>query len=758
MADPNADPNAAVVRTSGIGHRGYGDGDGMGLALLPGISMPGQEEDLAVVKPGETGGLIESADFDQDNDRVAWHIKKIRERQANLDAADQLAKSLADKIVTAATGEGGKSLGPAPDEEALKKPLAFGPSFVDIAVRHYRDTPAPAPDPVDGEREGRPRKRKSRWEKTEDDKPTVGSALAVVQGGQAAIKAHLASIAAKLQGEKSGGDPYGIGAADGGPSPAESDDPEVVKMYAKYVDITDRVRSGYFADERPEHARSPSPPPQYDKHGVRTNTRELRIKGRLEDERSELVGWLVARCPHLFRPPADWRPKKKTRKIFVPLKEYPGYNFIGIIIGPRGNTQKRMQRETNTRIAIRGKGSVKDGVSREPGSDYQEDEDLHVVITGDTEEEVDRAAVMVQSLLKPVDDDYNEHKRAQLRELALINGTLRNPLGDGATAAGMALAEIDNAGTGYRAPAELVTCKICGDGGHPTVDCPFKNDPAAAAGAHKQMTSEYHNFLSELGVNQESGGPGPRPGLGSGGGGGGRDRNEINPCKLFVGSLADHVTDDSLRALFDRFGEVRRAQAIVVKIAGDRSRDPDGPPPRGGGRGGPMGGPMMGGHMMGGHMMGGPPGPPGMGGYGMPPGPPGMGAYGMPPGAPYGQMPPGPPGMGSYPPPPPPPAGMGGVPPPPPPPPMYGDVPPPPPSYGDAPHGGYDAPPPPPPPDGGVPPPPPPPGGYVDVPPPPGMGVVPPPPPPPGAQQPPPPPPVDPTEEAYKNFMADMEH
>ena len=55
-----------------------------------------------------------------------------------------------------------------------------------------------------------------------------------------------------------------------------------------------------------------------------------------------------------------------------------------------------------------GKGSVKDGVSREPGADYQEDEDLHVLITGDTEEEVDRAAAMVQTLLKPVDDDYNE--------------------------------------------------------------------------------------------------------------------------------------------------------------------------------------------------------------------------------------------------------------------------------------------------------------------------------------------------------------
>ena len=55
---------------------------------------------------------------------------------------------------------------------------------------------------------------------------------------------------------------------------------------------------------------------------------------------------------------------KPCRKVYIPYKDHPTYNFIGIIIGPRGNTQKRMQRETNTRIAIRGKGSVKDGVSR----------------------------------------------------------------------------------------------------------------------------------------------------------------------------------------------------------------------------------------------------------------------------------------------------------------------------------------------------------------------------------------------------------
>jgi len=108
----------------------------------------------------------------------------------------------------------------------------------------------------------------------------------------------------------------------------------------------------------PEHARSPSPPPRYDTNGVRQNTREMRIREKMVEQRSDLIGWLVSRCPHMFRPPADWRPSKKTRKLVVPLKEFPGYNFIGLVIGPRGNTQKRMQRETNTRIAIRGRGGA----------------------------------------------------------------------------------------------------------------------------------------------------------------------------------------------------------------------------------------------------------------------------------------------------------------------------------------------------------------------------------------------------------------
>ena len=33
---------------------------------------------------------------------------------------------------------------------------------------------------------------------------------------------------------------------------------------------------------------------------------------------------------------------------------------------------------------------------------------------------------MIDMLLRPIDETHNEHKRKQLRELALINGTLKD--------------------------------------------------------------------------------------------------------------------------------------------------------------------------------------------------------------------------------------------------------------------------------------------------------------------------------------------
>jgi len=42
--------------------------------------------------------------------------------------------------------------------------------------------------------------------------------------------------------------------------------------------------------------------------------------------------------------------------------------------------------------------------------------------------QVDAAYAMVDMLLKPDDDSLNEHKRMQLRELAALNGTLKDEI------------------------------------------------------------------------------------------------------------------------------------------------------------------------------------------------------------------------------------------------------------------------------------------------------------------------------------------
>ncbi|KAF4038069.1 KH domain [Phytophthora infestans] len=242
-------------------------------------------------------------------------------------------------------------------------------------------------------------------------------------------------------------------------------------------------------------SRSPSPPPQYDSNGKRTNTREVRMKAALEKRRRETIEELVKINP-LFRPPADYARQKLNRRIYIPIHEFPSYNFIGLIIGPRGNTQKRMERETNCKIAIRGKGSVKEG-SKGKKMNADENDDLHVLITGDREEDLDKAAKEVQSLLVPVDDTRNAHKQKQLRELALINGTLRDDdychiCGE----KGHRQWECPNRDAQRTFKAVNVKCAICGDSSHPTRDCTQKKKSAEESAA---IDKEYQQFMQQLG-------------------------------------------------------------------------------------------------------------------------------------------------------------------------------------------------------------------------------------------------------------------
>lgn len=124
-----------------------------------------------------------------------------------------------------------------------------------------------------------------------------------------------------------------------------------------------------------------------------------------------------------------------SKKVFVPQKDYPDYNFVGRILGPRGLTAKQLEQETGCKIMVRGKGSMRDKKKEEqnrgrPNWEHL-NEELHVLITvEDSENRADvkllRAIQEIEKLLIPAMEGEDDLKKKQLMELAIINGTYRD--------------------------------------------------------------------------------------------------------------------------------------------------------------------------------------------------------------------------------------------------------------------------------------------------------------------------------------------
>ncbi|KNE56169.1 hypothetical protein AMAG_02004 [Allomyces macrogynus ATCC 38327] len=291
-----------------------------------------------------------------------------------------------------------------------------------------------------------------------------------------------------------------------------------VALYALHTRIEEigrHLRTSDYIPPTPE--RSPSPEPFYGADGKRINTREYRFRKKLEDERHKLVN-LVYKLDPAYRPPNDYRrPTKLSEKIYIPVREFPEINFIGLLLGPRGTTLKQMEADSGAKIAIRGKGSVKEGKGA-PTSYQNQEEDLHCLISGDNETKIKLAVGMVNKIIETastVPEAQNELKRKQLRDLAALNGTLRDDENQVCQNCG-ALGH-----KRYNCPeranfTNTVICRICGGAGHMARDCMARHNPEMLQEARERETkfdSEYHNLMAELGA----GGPsGPPPHGGSG--------------------------------------------------------------------------------------------------------------------------------------------------------------------------------------------------------------------------------------------------
>eukprot|EP01018_Ginkgo_biloba_P025769 Gb_06124 [translate_table: standard] len=133
---------------------------------------------------------------------------------------------------------------------------------------------------------------------------------------------------------------------------------------------------------------------------------------------------------------------KKTMRVEVPVDKYPNFNFVGRLLGPRGNSLKRVEATTECRVLIRGRGSIKDPAREEmlrdkPGYEHL-NEPLHILVEAELPASIIDARLMqtqeiLEDLLKPMDESQDFFKKQQLRELAILNGTLRE---DGSHMAG----------------------------------------------------------------------------------------------------------------------------------------------------------------------------------------------------------------------------------------------------------------------------------------------------------------------------------
>ncbi|XP_076013714.1 protein quaking-A isoform X2 [Genypterus blacodes] len=153
-----------------------------------------------------------------------------------------------------------------------------------------------------------------------------------------------------------------------------------------------------------------------------------------KDMYSDSVNGLVDRHP-LELPEAIGPIVHLQEKLFVPVKEYPDYNFVGRILGPRGLTAKQLEAETGCKIMVRGKSSMRDKKKEEqnrgkPNWEHL-NEDLHVLISVEdtqtrAEVKMRRAVEEVKKLLVPAAEGEDNLKKMQLMELAILNGTYRD--------------------------------------------------------------------------------------------------------------------------------------------------------------------------------------------------------------------------------------------------------------------------------------------------------------------------------------------
>ncbi|AOA64117.1 Commitment complex component [Komagataella phaffii CBS 7435] len=250
---------------------------------------------------------------------------------------------------------------------------------------------------------------------------------------------------------------------------------DAFQLVFRIEEITQKLETHQVVPE--EKLRSPSPTPIYNSNGKRINTIDIRYTEKLEKERHVLVERAMKTVPGFTAPINYKRPGKTSEKLYLPTKDYPDINFIGLLLGPRGNTLKKLQDESGAHIGIRGKGSVKTGRNNNAAGSHQShmDDELHCLITSESQEKIKKAVALCNEIIEKAivsPEGQNDMKRGQLRELAVLNGTLRTTENRACTLCGE-LGHLRHDCPKKQSFTQTVVCRNCGQTGHFARDCKF---------------------------------------------------------------------------------------------------------------------------------------------------------------------------------------------------------------------------------------------------------------------------------------------
>uniref|UniRef100_A0A183CMY9 Branchpoint-bridging protein n=1 Tax=Globodera pallida TaxID=36090 RepID=A0A183CMY9_GLOPA len=263
------------------------------------------------------------------------------------------------------------------------------------------------------------------------------------------------------------------------PSDIDENQRQVYLFQMEIEETTRRLRQSDFGQNVDPAERSPSPEPVYDTTGKRLNTREVRKRQEIEQRRHEKIQALLRLNPN-YKPPADYRldsARRASRDQFRRTFDRP----------PRKYTEG---------FGSRDRSENNHSTGPLPG----ENEPLHAYVTSTDREAIKRGCDKIREIINAalmIPDGQNELRKLQLRELALLNGTLRPE--DVLSGARCTNCGSDQHKTWECMEAPNVTanviCTACGGAGHIARDC--KNPRPGFDGA--MMDAEYSALMAELG-------------------------------------------------------------------------------------------------------------------------------------------------------------------------------------------------------------------------------------------------------------------